>query len=458
MQSRKTLVLIIAASASFLTPFISSAVYVALPSIGKDLNANAIILGWIATAYLLAAGMFSVPFGKLADIKGRNKILVVGLTIFVIGSILSALTTDAIMLIAFRAVQGIGGAMIFATVMAIISSAFPLSERGKALGINAGVVYAGLTLGPLVGGFLTQVFGWRSVFLICVPIGMFAILLSFFGLKGEETIKCEEKFDFIGALLFSTFLLFLIYGFANFNAPYLLLGIALLVVFVLYEKRVESPILDVTLFTKNITFSFSSFSALLCYAATAAVAFMFSLYLQYVRGLSPANAGVILLSRPSIMIVFAPLAGWLSDKIEPRIVSSVGLCIITISLFLMSTLTFKTPLSLIVLYLVLLGLGSAIFTSPNTNAIMSSVERRFFGVASAIVATMRLTGQLLSVTIGIAVFYLFMGNAKIVPEHYGLLLKSIKLSFVVFTAISFVAIFLSLKRGRIHSETHIQSS
>jgi len=184
--------------ASFLTPFMGSSTNVALPAIGKEFQIDAIMLGWIATSYLLAAGMFSVPFGRVADIGGRRKVFVNGLIIFGVGSVLSALSPNAEILIAFRVLQGIGGAMIFATAVAILTSVFPPQERGKAIGINTGAVYTGLSLGPIGGGFLTHNLGWRSLFLVNGFLGFFALIVALIYLKGEWADARGEKFDFKG--------------------------------------------------------------------------------------------------------------------------------------------------------------------------------------------------------------------------------------------------------------------
>ncbi|RLI70428.1 MFS transporter, partial [Archaeoglobales archaeon] len=333
MRDVRLTVLIVAAIASFLTPFMGSATNIALPPIGKEFKADAIILGWVATSYLLAAGIFSVPFGRIADMKGRKRIFVAGLFIYSLGSFLSAISPSAGFLIAFRVVQGIGGAMIFATGIAIITSVFPPAERGKAIGINVGAVYVGLSLGPFIGGYLTQNFGWRSLFFVNVPIGILALLLTLWKLKGEWAEARGEKFDFIGSIIYSLTLLTVIYGLTESAIHFLFAGLILLLAFVLYESKIKHPVLEIRLFKENLTFSLSSLAALLNYAATFAVGFILSLYLQYIKNLNPQQAGIILIAQPVLMAIFAPFAGWLSDRIEPRIVASAGMAVTALSLF-----------------------------------------------------------------------------------------------------------------------------
>ncbi len=449
MRNVKPTVLFVAAVASFLTPFMGSATNIALPPIGKEFRADAIVLGWIATSYLLAAGIFSVPFGRIADIRGRKKVFIVGLFIYSLGSLLSAIAPSAEFLIAFRVVQGIGGAMIFATAIAIITSVFPPAERGKAIGINVGAVYVGLSLGPFIGGYLTQNFGWRSVFFINVPIGILALIISLWKLKSEWAEARGEKFDFTGSIIYSLMLLTIIYGLTESAIHFLIVGLILLLAFVLYESKIEHPVLEMRLFKDNLTFSLSSLAALLNYAATFAVGFLLSLYLQYIKNLNPQQAGMILIAQPVLMAIFAPFAGWLSDRIEPRIVASAGMAVTALSLFVFAGIDSTTTINLIVANLMFLGFGLGLFSSPNTNAIMSSVERKFFGIASATVATMRLIGQILSMALVMLVFSIIMGRVEITPEYYSSFVESVKLAFTIFSLLCFVGIFASLGRGKL---------
>nr|WP_230972361.1 MFS transporter [Archaeoglobus neptunius] len=434
---------------SFLTPFIGSATNVALPSIGREFQTSAITLGWIATSYLLAAGMFSVPFGRLADIAGRRRVFVSGLTVFSAGSILSAISTSPESLIAFRAFQGIGGAMIFATSVAILTSVFPPEERGKVIGINTGSVYVGLSLGPFLGGYLTHNLGWKSVFLFNAISGIAGLAVALMYLRGEWADAKGEKFDLTGSIIYALMLLLIIYGFTEYQLLFLAAGLMLLVVFAVHESKKDQPVFDIRLFMKNPTFSLSSLAALLNYTSTFAAGFLLSLYLQYIKGFDAQQAGVILVSQPVVMAVFAPIAGWISDRIEPRVVASAGMALTSLSLFLFSSIESETSLNTVMADLVLLGFGLALFTSPNTNAIMSSVEKRFFGIASAMVATMRLVGQTLSMALVMLVFSITIGKASITPETYPYFMESVRLAFEIFTALCFIGIFASLGRGKI---------
>jgi EmrB/QacA subfamily drug resistance transporter len=444
----KKIAIVVAAIPAFLTPFMSSSVNIALPPIGREFEIDAILLGWIATSYLLAACILSIPFGRVADIKGIKKVFVAGIFIYSLGSFLSAIAPSVELLIVFRVVQGIGVAMDFATRMAILTSVFPPAERGKAIGINIGFTYAGLSLGPFLGGLLTQNFGWRSIFFINVPIGILALILAIWKLKGDWIGAKGEKFDFIGSIIYGFILLSIIYGLTESAVVYIFAGFILLIAFVMYESKVEHPVFEINLLRKNFTFSLSSLAALLNYSATFAVVFILSFYLQYVKSLTPQEAGLILIAQPVIMVIFAPFAGWLSDRIEPRVVASAGMAVATVSLFIFSGIGAGTPMSLIIANLMLLGFGLGLFASPNTNAIMGSVERKYFGIASATVATMRLIGQVLSMALVMLVFSVIIGRVEITPEYYPLLVESAKVSFMIFTAVCFAGIFASLGRGK----------
>ena len=452
-SANRTPALIVATLTSFLTPFMASSVNIALPAIGKEFSMHAVLLSWIATSYLLAAAMFLVPFGRIADIYGRKKIFTYGILLYAVSSLLSALAPSATLLIISRILQGIGGAMMFGTAIAILTSVFPVGERGKALGFNVAAVYTGLSLGPFVGGFLTQHLGWRSIFLANYFLAVIIVGLVFWKLKGEWAGAKGENFDFIGSSILSIIIVSVMYGFSLLpalgGAWLILLGILAMVAFIKWETKVEYPVLNINLFKDNKVFAFSNLAALINYSATSAISFLLSLYLQYTKGLSPQNAGLILVSQPVVMAVFSPLAGRLSDKIEPRIVASIGMAITVIGLLLFTFLSSTTTLAFIIFSLVLLGFGFALFSSPNVNAVMSSVEKRFYGVASATLGTMRLTGQMLSMGIAMLVFALYLGRAQITPENYPAFLSSAKTAFIIFAVLCFGGIFASLSRGKV---------
>ena len=447
----RTCVLVIAVISSFLPPFMASSINIALPAIGSEFSMDAVLLGWIATSYLLAAAVFLVPFGRLADIYGMKRIFASGLFIYTVSSLLSAMAPSADVLIAVRVLQGIGSAMLFGTATAILISVFPPHERGRVLGINVASVYVGLSVGPFIGGFLTQLLGWRSLFFINVPLGLVPLFLVLWVLKGEWAGAKGEKFDLAGSLLYSLMLISLMYGFTrlpgHLGKLMVLAGLLGFVGLIWWESRAKSPVLDVMLFRKNRVYAFSNLAALINYSATFAVGFLMSLYLQYIKGLEPLAAGTILVAQPLMMAVFSPFAGRLSDKIEPRIVASFGMALTFAGVLIFTFIQADTSISFIVAGLVFLGIGIAFFSSPNTNAIMSSIERRHYGVGSATLGTMRLVGQVLSMGVVMLVLAVYMGRVEILRESYPEFMASMKTAFTICTLLCFIGIFASLARG-----------
>lgn len=448
----KRIVLLIAVLAGFITPFDGSAVNIALPAMGAEFHMDAISLSWIATAYLLAAAVFLVPFGKVADIYGRKRIFLYGIAIFTMASFIMTMVPTTNLLIAVRILQGFGGALIFGTAIAILTSVFPPGERGKALGIYITAVYFGLTVGPFLGGLMTQYLGWRSIFFVNVPIGIITCILILWKLEGEWA-ECEgERFDLTGSVIYASALVSVMYGFSivpDARGIFLIAaGCIIGIIFALYEMRIPMPVLDMRLLTKNRVFAFSNLAALINYSATYAVTFLLSLDLQYTKGLSPENAGLILIIQPAVMTVVSPIAGRLSDRIDPQIVASAGMAFTTLGLFLLTFLAESTPLEYMLACLAVLGVGLGLFSSPNTNAIMSAVEKRNYGVASGMNGTVRLIGQMLSMGVAMMLFSIIIGRVEITPEYYPEFILSLQYAFGLFTILCLLGIAASLMRGK----------
>lgn len=438
---------------SFLTPLALSTVNVALPSIGRHFSLSAVTLGWMATAYILSAAVFLLPFGKMADIYGRKKVFISGTIVFTIASFLMGIAKTPGFLILFRVIQGIGGSMIFGTGIAILISVFPIGERGKVLGINVAAVYLGLSFGPFLGGLLTEHIGWRSIFFINVPFGIIIMAFTIWKLKGEWAEARGETFDIAGSFIYFIMLFSLMYGFSilpdKAGAIFILTGIVAAVFFIRQELKTANPLLDMALFRTNRIFTLSNTAALIHYSATYAVSFLLSFYLQYIKGLSPQGAGMVLVSQPIVQALLSPMAGKASDRIEPRIVASTGMAITSAGLLLLYFIGTDTAVSYIVVSLSVLGFGCALFSSPNTNAIMSSVESRLYGVASSVLATMRLFGQMLSMGISMLLFSMCIGKVEIAPAVYPNLLFSIRVAFVIFGFLCVTGILASLSRGNV---------
>jgi len=454
--------LIIATLTAFLPPFMASSINIALPAIGEEFSMNAVLLGWIATSYLLSSAVFMVPLGKLADILGMKKIFLAGLFFFTTSSLLAFASPSAAILILSRVLQGIGAAMIFGTGTAILVNVFPLQERGKVLGINAASVYLGLTLGPFLGGMLTQYLGWRSLFLVNVPLGLIPLALGLTRLKGEWAGERGESFDLKGSAIYTLMLVSLMYGFTLLPTPQgvalVLAGAAMLPLLIRSESGVKSPVLDINLFKSNRVFLFSNLAALISYGATFAITFLMSLYLQYIKGLGPDQAGLVMLLQPAVMTVLSPYTGKLSDRMEPRLVASAGMALTFLSVLAFAFLDNETGLPAISINLMLLGLGLALFTTPNTNAIMSSVQPRHYGVGSATLGTMRLVGQVGSMSFAMMVFSFYLGAAEISPAYYPQFLAAVRVAFAVSSLLCLLGIFASLARGRLRRDKETDSS
>ncbi|MDD1661245.1 MAG: MFS transporter [Methanomicrobiales archaeon] len=444
--------LFIAIFAGFLAPFDISAVNIALPTIGAEFSMDALALSWVSTAYLLSSALFLVPFGRIADIVGRKKIFTLGLSLFTAASFLMAFTMIPATIIPLRVIQGMGGALIYGTAVAILTAVTPAEDRGKALGIYTTAVYLGLSVGPFLGGFMTGTFGWRSIFFVNIPLGIFTLWLVRRRLHGEWAEARGESFDTRGAVLYGLSLVTVMLGFTWLpgwmGILMILLGILLLAGFVLQERRVRHPLLDTGLFTENRVFAFSNLAALINYAATFAVTFFLSFYLQSIRGFSPYVAGAILVTQPLLQAVLSSPAGRLSDRMEPGKVASAGMGLCALGLLLLAFIRVDTPLPFLLIALALLGIGFALFSSPNTNAVMSSVEKRCYGVASGTLGTMRLVGQMLSMGIAMTLFAVYIGQVEIGPVNYPGLLSAIQTGFIVLTILCVIGIYPSLARGK----------
>jgi EmrB/QacA subfamily drug resistance transporter len=446
-----TALLVVTSIATFISPVNSSAVNVALPVIGTEFAADAISLGWTSTAFLLATAVFLVPFGRLADIFGMKRMVLTGLALYVLSVIAAALSGSMIFLIVCRAVQGIASAMIFSTSTALLVLGTPVERRGHVLGINIATAYAGLSAGPFLGGLLTQTLGWRSIFWLVSILSVVSIVMMIWLVKAEWSPAKGEKFDLPGSIVYGFGLTAMIWGFSELpewqGIASVSVSAVILAAFVLWELKVQHPVLNLRLFASSRVFSLSNLAALINYSATWGVAFLLSLYLQYIKGLSPMDAGIVILVMPIMQTVLSPLSGRLSDRMEVRWLVSAGMLLTMAGLIMFIFLDSGTGLPFIILTLVILGIGFAFFSSPNTNAIMSSVERKSLGIASATLATMRSIGQVLSMGIAMIIIAVVIGHVQITPGLYPQLLTCVRVAFTVFAVLCFGGIFASMARG-----------
>lgn len=451
-SSRRIVIAMVTLNA-FTTPVMLSATNVALPAISEHFALSATMLSWVPMAYLMASAMFILICGRLADLFGRKRVFLLGTAAVILSSAFTGLAANGAMLLGGRFLQGLSAAMLYATQVAIVSSVFPPSQRGKAIGLVVSAVYAGLMTGPVLGGVVTDYFGWRANFYLHIPLSLVVLFIGL-GLVREEWAGERVAFDFAGAALFSLAILLLCLGVSL--LPSIASAIVLscfavsLFVFVRHAGAVENPIWDIRLFFGNALFTRSCGASLIMYTATYANLVLLSLYLQELKSLSASEAGLIMAIQPVSMALLAPVAGRLSDSMEPRVLASSGMLLTALGLFLLSGLDTESPLSTVAAALTLSGVGFGLFSSPNTNAIMSSVDRKDYGIASGAVATTRILGQLGSMVLVALAMSLLIGDRLIDSSALPQLEQSIQFSFSVAAAICLPGILLSAMRRRMH--------
>jgi len=444
--------------AQFMAPMMFTAVNVALPAMGSELGGSALQLGLVEQVYVLALAMAMLTFGRLGDLVGRRKVFLAGLVAFTAFTCALGFAPSMDVLIGLRFFQGLGGAMLLSGSMALVATAFPPQSRGKIIGIVSGVTYAGLTLGPALGGLLTTTLGWRSIFWAVAPFGLAGCIVSSAGLRDPEHSTAEgeslQDMDWLGGVLYAASIASAMIGAAQAGASsagavLVALGLGGLVLFTLYERRKANPLVDVGLFFSNRYFSLSCLAAFAIYASTAGATFFISLYLQYAQGLSPQQAGYALLLQPLMQMLLSPLAGRLADRFPPGILASLGAALHCVGLALAAFfLDAESSVAAVAVVLLLAGAGSGLFISPNTVAIMASVTPRHYGLASGMIGAMRTLGLAGSMSLATAFVAFFMGGKAVALETMPEFLLSMHVSLVVFAVVSGSCVLLSLSRGR----------
>lgn len=445
-MEQKKLILLICTVLSFFTVFAVNAVTIVIPTIATEYQMNNIVQNWITIIFLLVVAVLSVPAGQISGKYGLKKVTIISIILFIIISIVNVLVTSQEQFLICRLILGIALAFINVTSMAMIVSAFPPQERGTALGINITGVYVGLSLSPVLGGFLNYNLGWRSVVLFGVPF-LFVILALLLTKIDEEWITFENiPIDIKGSLSYGFGMALFMYGFTILNQPLgialTLIGIISLIIFAFIELKQKYPVFDIRFF-KNTKFLSANFASLSAYLATYAVTTILNYHLQYIKGLDSQTAGIILLVAPLCQVVLAPIAGRLSDKFVPQILAAIGMGLGTISLFLFSFLDKSTSLEFLIVSMVIYGIGFGLFSPPNTNVIMGSVPPKDTSIASASVATMRTVGQAMSMGILTLVFAFVMGNVPIIEKYYPLLTQSCQITCIICVVLCILSVFAS---------------
>jgi EmrB/QacA subfamily drug resistance transporter len=463
-RSMQQATLIVVMTTSFASTFLGSAINLAIPAIAADFSSGAVLISWIVTSYLLASAALLLPFGRLADIMGRKRLYVIGIFLLGISTLLCVFAPTANILIMLRICQGLASSMIFGTGMAILTSVYPPQQRGRVLGLSSTATYLGLSLGPFVGGWMSSLLGWRSIFLTVFIICALACALSITKLKNDYTGFDRQKFDGTGSMLYAFGLTAFMYGLSSLNSSLIapasaVIGALLLIWFVIHELKQSDPLLNMRIFKDNHRFAFANLSAMINYSAMFAVGFIVSLYLQLVYDFPAQTAGLILLVQPVFMALFSPLAGWISDRRDPGIIAAFGMGLSGLGLMIFIFISPQFPIWLLVADLILIGTGVAFFASPNSNAIMGSVSKAFYGVASSSLGTARLIGQALSMAIVTLLTGYFVGNTTLADVPVQQLMMIFKTAFILFSILSLAGIWTSLfstRPGR-HEERDVRS-
>lgn len=432
---------------SFFAVFLSNGIIIGVPAIANEFTMNNVIQNWVPTIFFLVVAVFTVPAGQISGKFGVKKSLIMGVLVYLIGSIGACISFSTESFLIFRILQGAGVAFLNVSAMAMVVSAVNPKNRGKALGFTVTGVYLATSLSPVICGLLVHNLGWRSMFYFVIPFLILCLILMIFKIPEEWKTYEHDSIDKIGSILYGIGILLFIYGFTTLIQPIGLLltiiGIILLILFGIYELRVKSPVFDVKLF-KNSKFTSSNIAAVCSYLAIMVVTTILNYHLQYVRGWDAQMSGIILIITPIIMAIMAPNSGKLSDKIHPQKLAAIGMAIAAIALGILTTLTANTPIYLLVLAMILQGIGMGLFSSPNMNAIMSSVPPKYAPTASASQATMRTIGQTMSLGLLTLIFAWIMGNLQLSTKYAGLIVQSSQTICLICTIACIIAIFASL--------------
>ena len=446
-------VLLLVCLSSFLAPVALSSSLVAIPAISQDLQADAVLASWIPAAFLLSNLLTMLPAGRLADIYGRKRIFLLGLLIFLVGVLLAGFAPNIYLLLLFRVIQGVGGAMFFSTGMALVTSVYQKRGRGAALGWVVSCVYAGLTSGPLLGGWLTDQFGWHTVFLFQVPLLLLASLLAWRGIKGEWKNAKPVPLDWWGTLLLSIGIIGFYAGMSSVPDWWALAGFGVaavfLYLFVRHCNTADNPLIKLKIVWENRPFSGAVLASVFAYASSYGLIFLLGLFLQYNLGMSPTQAGQMLMLQAAIMAVLAPLAGRLSDHYPPYWLAGAGCLSMAAGLALLLTvLDEHVSLVMIGVALLLMGTAFGLFSTPNNSGALGSVSEERLGIASALMNMSRLMGQMLGTGVATLLLSLFIGNAHILPEQYPALLTVMRWATGVSLLLALVAAWYSMRWGR----------
>ena len=451
---REKNVLKVAMITAFTTTFMGSALNLSIPSLESYYDVGGTFIGWIITIYNLTVAAISVPIGKFADIFSRKKVFIYGILGFTISSILCAMAFNIWFMILARTLQGISSAMIFSTNNAILISAFPENRRGEVLGFSTAATYIGLSVGPVIGGWLNFYFNWQSIFISSALVSLVALVLAIKNIDDDVETMDKSPLDIKGNILYILMISFSLYGLTSITSTtygwcILIIGIFFSIYFVIFEKNIYNPLIKIEMFTKDSRFTLSNIAALLNYGATFAISYLISLYLQIVKGFDSHHAGLLLICMPVVQAIFSPIMGKLSDRIRASKLATEGMILCVVALLIFTRINKETPLWYLILGLIIAGFGFSLFSSPNTNAIMECVEKEDYSITNSIIATMRNYGQTASMSIVSMVMGIYIGNEQLEFVTPNRLIIALKTIFYIFSILCTFAIALSIKREKI---------
>ncbi|MDR1578710.1 MAG: MFS transporter [Deltaproteobacteria bacterium] len=426
-------------------------VNVAAPAISKEMAMSATEVGWLPLAALLTMAMFSAPTARLSDILGRRRVTIYGLWVGILGSAMGALAWSPLSLLISRAITGLGLVAFFTTVTTMAAAAFPPEQRGKVLGITISSVYIGLSIAPLLAGFLVEYLGWASLFWFTV-VGLLPSAVLAQLLQKDPPPSASDKMDWPGSIVWMVAVALIFSGLASlgFNLSLVALGLGLILLgfFIARSIASPSPILDMSLFRDSRRFTFSSLAAYISYMSSFSVSFLLSLYLQYSKGLKPSQAGLILVAHPVIQAILTMFTGRLSDRFDAGRLASLGLGVILVAILIFANnLSEATSTLALVLNMGLFGAGFALFSAPNSNAIMGAVPPKRLGQASGVITVTRLLGQISSIALMTMVFTIVIGPGDITPDLYPRFIQAARVCFWIFAPLTILGIGASLARG-----------
>ncbi|MDR3600467.1 MAG: MFS transporter [Desulfosporosinus sp.] len=443
--------LIIAILTSFAGTFAASAINLAIPAVSAEFRSGSELTGWIITGFLLGNVVFSVPFGRIADLTGRRRVLAAGMAIFAATSLASVFAVSTWVLIILRIVQGLGGAMFSSTNIAIMLDAYPPQKRGKALGLAIASAYIGLSLGAPIGGALNNYLGWRSIFIVMTLLSVISLIMVLLKLPDDSRKAVGESFDVPGNLMYIAASTLVLSGISmwvshHWTGALILAGLLIGVVFVRNEQKSETPVLDITLLASNKNYAFSNIATFLNYAFVAGLTYYLSIYLQLVLGLNSMISGAIMMSQPLFQAIISPYAGKLSDRVSPFKVAAAGMAICAVGLFGFCFISANTSLAYVIVVLIVIGTGFGVFSSPNSNAIMSCVGPKDFSAANSFQTTMRNLGQAVSLCIVTSIMTAHIGDTALADAPVSGLVLSMRTGFIIFTVLSTIGVFFSMPR------------